>query len=859
MRILSALFVFVLMATVSLADDGWRARVTDEVGVEVSRHGTPVIEGHYVFWGKDWSWAGAKMKLDEATGGETTFTGAVGALGFDVKGVVSSPVEGQLQMIWKVNAKRDLKDVIGGGLELNLDRKSPALGKNASDPELLDDNGGIRWQVDDGEIILIEFPEPLANLYFERGNKGVVRVMFLGGDIQRGEHVIRMKVALPAGGQVEKSLAERYGPVDSEKWIAGAMAHDRSPVDLSLLNHRPAGKFGFVKAKGDALVYEETGEEARFWGGNIAAHAIFEDKERIKQQAKRIAQLGYNLMRIHHHDSTRWVGRTVIDKTKPDSRHFDDEVMDRLDYWIKCLKEEGVYVWLDLHVGREFKPGDDIGEGFPEMAKRGHDGDAEAKGYCYFNDRVEMRMREFNEKYLNHVNRYTGVAYKDEPAVMGLLITNENDLTCHFGNLMLPDKGNPWHNAKFDRAVRAFAGEYQLPYEKAWRTWEPGPSKLFLADWEYWWNRRMLDHLKQVGVKVPISTTQMWGGMSMFGLPSLSGGGIVDVHSYGKAEAISANPRYQDNFISYMATGQLYGKPLSITEWNVPYPAVDRFTAPLYVASVSALQGWDAPMIYNYSQRTFETPSRQGTWSTFSDPAITAVMPAAALLYRRGDIAPAKKTYCLMFDAEQLYHQDRHPRNMAALRTLVEQSKVTIGLPRETKLAWSRETDPADDVIVVRDLDKDFIAAGKTYVAADHGQMFRNWALGVHLVNTPRTKAAQGWIGGRELPLGDVVFDVETSKATVAVSSLQNAPIAESKQILITAVARVAASSGGKMPMLSEPVEGVVKIRAPAGSNVIPLAADGTRLAAIDAPHENGFYVVTLPAGKGTHWYLLAE
>ena len=78
------------------------------------------------------------------------------------------------------------------------------------------------------------------------------------------------------------------------------------------------------------------------------------------------------------------------------------------------------------------------------MVRRGRDGQgAEAKGYCYFNDRVEALMQDFNEKYLSHVNRYTGLAYKDDPAVMGLLVTNENDLTCHFGNLMLGDKNNP--------------------------------------------------------------------------------------------------------------------------------------------------------------------------------------------------------------------------------------------------------------------------------------------------------------------------------------------------------------------------------------------------------------------------------
>jgi hypothetical protein len=460
---------------------------------------------------------------------------------------------------------------------------------------------------------------------------------------------------------------------------------------------------------------------------------------------------------------------------------------------------------------------------------------------------------------LNHVNRYTDLAYKDDPAIMGLLITNENDLTCHFGNLMLPDKNNPYHNRLFDAAVRAFAEEHQLPYEQTWRTWEAGPSKLFLADWESRWNQRMLNHLRQVGVRVPVSTTQMWGGMNMCGLPPLCAGGIVDVHSYGKAEALSANPRFSDNYVSYLATGQAYGKPVSITEWNVPYPSIDRFTAPLYVASVAALQGWDAPMIYNYSQRTFEEPSRPGTWSTFPDPALTGLVPAAALLYRQGHVRPARRTHCLMLDRQKLYYENSHPKNLAALRTLVEQSKVTIGLPDVPELDWDAETKPASDVQVVTELDRDFIPAGQTFVRSDTGELVRNWVQGAQAINAPRTQAVHGWMGEKPLKLRDVTFRIETPKAAVAVSALDSQPIGRSRRLLITAVARVVASEGGKMPLLSEPVRGELLIRAPAGLRLVPLGGDGTQLEPVAMRSADGQYVIPLPASRGTHWFLLTD
>ncbi|HUT90051.1 MAG TPA: hypothetical protein VMY37_11170 [Thermoguttaceae bacterium] len=838
----------------------WEVQATNDAAITISREQAPVVRAHYVFWGEKWKYAGARTKLDEPSGGQTTFSGAVAGLGLRIEGTITSPASNRLRYVWNLDAAKELRGIIGGGLEFNLALDSPSLSPEVPEPVLLENNKGWKWEVAERGPIVVEFDEPIAQLYFERGQKGQIRALFVGEAVAQGTQAVAMTVTLPEGGEVAQSLAERYGPAEPSTWYAGAMLHDRSPIDLSFLNHKPAGKRGFVRPDGDRLVFED-GTEARFWGGNLAAYAIFEEKERIAVQAKRIAQLGYNLMRIHHHDSMGWVARPVIDKTRPDSQHLDDEVMDRLDYWIKCLKDEGVYVWLDLHVGRLFKEGDGVGEGFPEMIRRAkpREAGAEAKGYCYFNERIESLMRDFNAKYLSHVNRYTGLAYKDDPAIMGLLVTNENDLTCHFGNLMLADKNNPHHNRIFEAAVKSFAERHGLDPAETGRTWEPGPGKLFLADWEHAWNRRMLDHLAELGVKVPVATTQMWGNMNLCGLPPLTASGIIDVHSYGSPEALSANPRYDGNYITYIATGQAYGKPVAITEWNVPYPAVDRFTAPLYVAGISALQGWDAPMIYNYSQRTFAEPDRPGTWSTFPDPALTGLMPAAALLYRQKHVAEARKTYCIMLDRQTLYDEASHPRNMASLRTLLEQSKVTIGLPDTQELDWDAETEPEPEVIVVADPDRDFIPRGHKFVRSDTGELTRNWGQGAQAIETDRTQALHGWIGGTPVELKHVTFDVATPKAAVAVSSLDGKPIGQSRRLLITAIARVVASEGGKMPLLSEPVRGELAIRAPQGLRLIPLAGDGSHLEPIPIDYDGGSYCVTLPAERGTHWFLLTD
>jgi hypothetical protein len=835
----------------------WQVSATNEVAVEIAVRQTPVVKSNYMFWGENWKWMGLNLKPAGAKAGQSTFSAELASLGLTIGAVVDAPAPNQLRIVYTIEATRDITGITGGGLEFNLALDNPALEGKSAEPVLLENNTGWRWSVG-SEGLSVVFDKPIANVYFERGQKNKIRAMLVGSELRKGTHNVTMAVTLPKGGAVARSLADRYGPVDTSDWYRDAMRHDVSPVDLGFLNHKPAGKHGFVRAEGDGLVFAD-GTPARFWGGNIAAYAIHVEDEQIRQQAKRIAQLGYNLMRIHHHDSSGWVSRTVIDKTRDDSRHLDAEVMDRLDLWIKCLKDEGVYVWLDLHVGRMFKEGDEIGPGWSDMKKADKGGKgAEGKGYCYFNERIEQLMHEFNQKYLEHVNPYTRLAYKDDPSVMGLLITNENDLTCHFGNMMLGDKGNPHHNKIFEAAVRQFVAKHGLPYDPTWRTWMPGPSKIFLADVEYQWNRRMLDRLEQLGVKVPVSTTQMWGGMILCGLPPLTASGIIDVHSYGDAEALSVNPRFDDNYVAYIASGQAYGKPVAITEWNVPYPAVDRFTAPLYVASISALQGWDAPMIYNYSQEAFRTPQRPSTWSTFSDVGISGAMPAAALAYRL-HVGPAQKHYCLMLDREKLYYESSHPKTLAAMRTLVEQSKLSIGLPDVKELDWDEATKPAAGVQQVAELDRDFIPAGRSFVESDTGQLRRDWVKGVQTIDTEGTQAAQGWLGGETIELKQAAFRISTPKAVVAVSSLDGQPVGKSRKLLITALARVVASPGGKMPMLSEPVRGQIDVAGPAGLKLTALAADGRPLETPAAAYANGRYRISLPAAGGTHWFMLSN
>lgn len=184
-----------------------------------------------------------------------------------------------------------------------------------------------------------------------------------------------------------------------------------------------------------------------------------------------------------------------------------------------------------MHVERALTAKDNI-FGFEELPKD-EQNNASLKGYAYVNITIQQAMKRFTEAYITHVNPFTGLAYKDDPAIAAVLITNENDVTQHFGNALLRDKGVPKHWELYKNRADAFASQHKLSAGLTWRSWEHGPAKLFLNDLEQSFNTDMIQHLRQLGVKVPIATTSSWGGDGLSSLPALTAGDVVDVHSYG--------------------------------------------------------------------------------------------------------------------------------------------------------------------------------------------------------------------------------------------------------------------------------------------------------------------------------------
>jgi hypothetical protein len=75
---------------------------------------------------------------------------------------------------------------------------------------------------------------------------------------------------------------------------------------------------------------------------------------------------------------------------------------------------------MDLLTYRRFRSGDGV-----EVAERLADA---AKPYSTFSRRLIELQKKFNYDLWTHINPYTKLAYKDDPAIVLVEVTNENDL-----------------------------------------------------------------------------------------------------------------------------------------------------------------------------------------------------------------------------------------------------------------------------------------------------------------------------------------------------------------------------------------------------------------------------------------------
>lgn len=198
-------------------------------------------------------------------------------------------------------------------------------------------------------------------------------------------------------------------------------------VDLSPLNHAPAGSRGRVVVRDGRFVLSGSGERIRFLGVALTFAAAFPDPEVATAMARRLARLGINVVRLHYIDggtAGRFGRHSIWDPAFPHEPRLDPAQLARLDRLLAELKANGIYVCINLKVGRTFDEADGLPPGYlgEGAAKR------IAKGADLVDPRLIALQRDYARDLLLRVNPLTGIAYGQDPGVMAVELNNENSL-----------------------------------------------------------------------------------------------------------------------------------------------------------------------------------------------------------------------------------------------------------------------------------------------------------------------------------------------------------------------------------------------------------------------------------------------
>ncbi len=171
------------------------------------------------------------------------------------------------------------------------------------------------------------------------------------------------------------------------------------------------------------------GERIRFFGMNLDSDANYPPYELADSIAARLAYLGVNIVRIHKLDQA-WDGLSIF-LDDSNTRTFDMEKVDRVDYFISRLKAHGVYVDMNLLVYRKFRPGDGVANANSIPAG--------ASGVAFFDQQLIDLQKEYAEFLLGHVNPYTGIPLAEDPVLAIIEVVNENSLyECWYNNRFKP-------------------------------------------------------------------------------------------------------------------------------------------------------------------------------------------------------------------------------------------------------------------------------------------------------------------------------------------------------------------------------------------------------------------------------------
>ncbi len=670
-------------------------------------------------------------------------------------------------------------------------------------------------------------------------------------------------------------------------------------ISLAYLNVGRAGASGQIRAVGGHLFVGA--QRIRLYGTSMFSGATMPAKADAVKIAQRLKKEGFNAVRLFGFDKELAVPGTwsITHLTQgvlnPDQT-LNAQAMDYFDYFVDQLQRNGIYILFPLHASRKYKETPDCIEN--------------CEGLDNFLPVLIQSQKDFAAVVLNHVNPYSGRAYKNDPGVFAVEINNENSLT------------HRWSNGTLDRYVSeaAFASSYGEALQVRWRNWVQAkyvtpaataiawgqtiatfadvrmplrsasattPALLFkdwlsfLADVENGYKADMYSYLKTtLGV-----TALVYGTQAHYNMPfARTGTDINDFHTYFGDLGVYAGfnnpgnnwPVYTVQNKSVLAATDVanaggYGiferkdpnKPNIITEYVSRVGNQYMAESEPLMTAYAGFQDIDALIMYNGHGMNLYT-NRQQYSGYYNNTVGALTRTASALSFRRGDVTPGvpqilkktKQTYldkAFQFKKWSMtnFHFGGNIR-AAYTQNVYEQTVATL----------------AEEQIVAGGA-----AVSGVYTTSNNQIKWK--PLDRITLDTPRTKSAIGYFRNIDVDLGSGinvhVGNTMNNYAVLSLTSLNDFQVLPSSRMLLTLAGHYAAPgeyprapgsptySWGDDAHRIEAVPATVRITTTANLIVTALTATGARGANVPVVR-NGAYVefVTGPV-YDTGWYLIEQ
>ena len=424
----------------------------------------------------------------------------------------------------------------------------------------------------------------------------------------------------------EMRKKESFAPITirrDARWMPLAdsrKTEKNSVLDCSFLLEKPAGKYGFVKVSGENFEFEkQPGKRVRFWGTNLCSGAIKLSNPHLDTLLDMLAAQGCNLLRLHHFDWLLFHPDSSLNKT----------MLERMDYLLAGARERGIYLSIDLFTARRFS-------------------DVKTPKWAFY-FQPEFRKRLLNDlisHLLNHRNPYTGIQWKQDPALAFLNFINEGSLSIQYQRAPKELR---------DQAEREFQ---TYAAKRKWNVTARNRNVLVAQ-----WLRKIAEEayletfrrLRAEGVRIPFCDQNFRDSASLALSRRLYD--YVDSHYYWGHPVFLGKRPWQPPYMVYPGSSipaggavntmfrvRLCGKPFTVTEWNHCFPNPRGGEGPFLVGAYSALQNFSGLAQFTASDRAngLDGTGTLGPFDGAVNPILRLGMRAGAFFFLRGDVAESK-------------------------------------------------------------------------------------------------------------------------------------------------------------------------------------------------------------------------